>query len=83
MNIKKRLNQLFKLNCYKNEHIKQAPFVVLKNIFNPAVLVEVAFISNEDIEHNIIHSNLTKQFANSIYLGIRDYLEVDKKGEMQ
>lgn len=71
-------NELNSLQNTLNRGIKQAPFKVLSGVACPAVLVEVAFLTNPREEKKL----LTKEFQNDVAMGIfrglrvflRDYL---------
>lgn len=71
--IQRELNTL--LNT-ANRGIKQAPFKVLTGVACPAVLVEVAFISNEDEERKLLTEEFQTKVAEAIYRGIQDFLRV-------
>lgn len=51
--------------------VKEAGFYVLKNTDMPSVLVELAFISNEDDEKLLINNK--RDFAAAIARGVTDY----------
>jgi N-acetylmuramoyl-L-alanine amidase len=69
--IQQELNSL--LNT-ANRGIKQAPFKVLTGVACPAVLVEVAFISNEHEERKLLTEEFQIRVAEAIYRGIQDFL---------
>ncbi|MBS3818195.1 N-acetylmuramoyl-L-alanine amidase [bacterium] len=69
--IQKELNALLGTS---HRGIKQAPFKVLKGVACPAVLVEVAFISNPEEEKKLIKERFQKKVAESIYKGLVSYL---------
>jgi len=71
--IQQELNTL--LNT-ANRGIKQAPFKVLTGVACPAVLVEVAFISNEEEERKLLTEEFQTKVAEAIYRGIQDFLRV-------
>ncbi len=58
----------------KNRGIKQAPFKVLTGVACPAVLVEVAFISNPDEEKRLVNDEFQWNVARAVYRGIVDFL---------
>lgn len=58
----------------KNRGIKQAPFKVLTGVACPAVLVEVAFISNPEEEKKLVDDEFQMNVARAIYRGIVDFL---------
>ncbi len=57
-----------------NRGVKQAPFKVLTGVACPAVLVEVAFISNPEEEEKLRDENFQWSVAQAIYQGIINYL---------
>ena len=56
--------------------VKTGNFYVLRLTDCPAVLVEMAFISNEDDEMLLADENIRDQFAAAIARGITDYLSM-------
>jgi N-acetylmuramoyl-L-alanine amidase len=58
----------------KNRGIKQAPFKVLTGVACPAVLVEVAFISNPEEEKKLVDDAFQINVARAIYRGLVDFL---------
>jgi len=58
-----------------NRGIKQAPFKVLTGVACPAVLVEVAFISNPVEERNLQTHRFQTNVAQAIYRGLVNYLQ--------
>ncbi len=70
--IQARMNNLMHT---KNRGVKQAPFRVLMRSAMPAVLVEVAFISNPEDEKQLSTQDFCKKIANTIFKGIKDYIE--------
>ena len=71
--IQKELNRLLST---RNRGIKQAPFKVLTGVACPAVLVEVAFISNPDEERKLISGDFQESLAQAIYRGLMNYYEL-------
>lgn len=69
--IQKELNVLLGT---ANRGIKQAPFKVLTGVACPAVLVEVAFISNPEEERNLGTEEFLNSVAQAIYRGLVNYL---------
>jgi N-acetylmuramoyl-L-alanine amidase len=59
-----------------NRGIKQAPFKVLTGVACPAVLVEVAFISNPDEEKKLVTDEFQQKIAAAIYSGLVRYLKL-------
>jgi len=57
-----------------NRGIKQAPFKVLTGVACPAVLVEVAFISNPEEERKLLNEEFQTKVAMAIYRGLTDFL---------
>lgn len=59
-----------------NRGIKQAPFKVLTGVACPAVLVEVAFISNPEEEKKLVSDDFQQSVAEAILRGIAKYLQM-------
>jgi len=59
-----------------NRGIKQAPFKVLTGVACPAVLVEVAFISNPEEEKDLVQESFQGNVAEAIYRGLDRYLKI-------
>lgn len=59
-----------------NRGIKQAPFKVLTGVACPAVLVEVAFISNPEEEKDLVRESFQSNVAEAIYRGLVRYLKI-------
>ncbi|MGQ9471177.1 MAG: N-acetylmuramoyl-L-alanine amidase family protein [Candidatus Aminicenantales bacterium] len=57
-----------------NRGIKQAPFKVLTGVACPAVLVEVAFISNPEEEAQLKNESFQESVAQALYQGVLSYL---------
>lgn len=57
-----------------NRGIKQAPFKVLTGVACPAVLVEVAFISNPQEEQQLTTAEFQNNVARAIYRGLSNFL---------
>ena len=70
-NIQDELNSLLGT---KNRGIKQAPFKVLTGVACPAVLVEVAFISNPEEEKRLVDDAFQNRVAEAIYRGIANFI---------
>ncbi len=67
----------FELNALmntRNRGVKQAPFRVLMRTAMPAVLVEVAFLSNKDDEALLSEAMFTDRVASAIYNGLRKFI---------
>jgi len=54
--------------------VKNENFYVLRMTNCPAVLVEIAFITNEEDEKILVDQNMQDQFAGAIARGITDYI---------
>jgi N-acetylmuramoyl-L-alanine amidase len=70
--IQKELNLL---QGTANRGIKQAPFKVLTGVACPAVLVEVAFLSNPDEERRLGTEEFQQSVARAIYSGLANYIK--------
>jgi len=70
-NIQKELNSLLGTT---NRGIKQAPFKVLTGVACPAVLVEVAFLSNPVEERKLITEDFQNNVAMAVYRGLTNFL---------
>ena len=70
--IQQRLNEALGID---NRGIKQAPFRVLMGATMPAVLVEVAFISNPDEERRLRDTAFKDRLATTIYESVRQFGE--------
>ena len=57
-----------------NRGIKQAPFKVLTGVACPAVLVEVAFLSNPQEERKLLTDEYQQKVAEAIYNGLANFL---------
>jgi N-acetylmuramoyl-L-alanine amidase len=58
----------------KDRGVKQAPFKVLCGVAAPAVLVEVAFMSNPEEEQKLIDEGFQTSVAQAIYRGLVGYM---------
>jgi N-acetylmuramoyl-L-alanine amidase len=56
--------------------IKQAPFKVLTGVASPAVLVEVAFISNPEEERKLLDKEFQNNVVQAIYRGLLSFLKL-------
>jgi N-acetylmuramoyl-L-alanine amidase len=74
--IQKELNLLLRTS---NRGVKQAPFTVLAGVACPAVLVEVAFISNPREERSLKRQGFQVNVAQAIYRGLVNYIELYSK----
>ncbi|MGQ9617590.1 MAG: N-acetylmuramoyl-L-alanine amidase family protein [Candidatus Aminicenantia bacterium] len=68
--IQNEMNALLKT---RGRGVKQAPFKVLMGVASPAVLVEVAFITNPEEEKKMKTDSFQEKIAESIYIGILRY----------
>jgi N-acetylmuramoyl-L-alanine amidase len=59
-----------------NRGIKQARFKVLEGVACPAVLVEVAFISNPEEERELVRETFQDSVVQAIYRGIVTYVKL-------
>lgn len=69
------LERLGGVNRLHRDSVQQAGFVVLKSPDIPSILVETAFISNPQEEHNLRSSGHQQKLAEAIRDGIRAYFE--------
>lgn len=73
-------NQLVKNSKRVNRNVRQAGFLVLREVGMPSILIELGYISNKQEENYLKSSSGQTSLANSIYNGFRDYKkEHDKK----
>lgn len=66
----------------KNLGVKQAPFYVLIGAQMPAILIEIAFLSNEDDVQNLKSSAFIERLTQDISSGIRAYIS-DTSAQLQ
>ena len=71
-NIQRELNTLFGT---RNRGIKQAPFKVLTGVACPAILVEVAFLSNPNEERKLLMESFQTQIAQAMHRGLVSFLK--------
>jgi N-acetylmuramoyl-L-alanine amidase len=71
-NIQRELNSLLGT---RNRGIKQAPFKVLTGVACPAILVEIAFISNPEEERKLKTEEFQSNVARAIYRGVANFLK--------
>jgi N-acetylmuramoyl-L-alanine amidase len=69
-------NELNVLLSTTNRGIKQAPFKVLTGVACPAVLVEVAFISNPREEEKLTQEDFQDKVAEAIYRGLVRFMRL-------
>ncbi len=74
--------QLNRLAGIKERGVKQAPFIVLRGAAMPAVLVEVAFISNPKEEAKLKDPAFRARVADAITQGVRRYV-ADTQGAVR
>ncbi len=55
--------------------VKTAPFHVLRNTAMPAILAEVAYLTNSKDRKRLASSKFRQQVAESIFTGISEYIE--------
>ncbi len=77
-------------SSFKNLGVKQAPFYVLIGAEMPAILVEIAFITNKMDSKNLNSEKFLSSVADDIVLGVQSYihsttasLQTIKKGSIQ
>ncbi len=74
--VQQELNEL--LNT-RNRGVKQAPFKVLTGAACPAILVEVAFITNPEEEKQLQSEEFQARVAEAIYRGLSRFLQLYEK----
>jgi N-acetylmuramoyl-L-alanine amidase len=74
--VQMELNEL--LNT-RNRGVKQAPFKVLTGVACPAILVEVAFITNPEEEKLLQSEEFQTRVAEAIYRGLNRFLQLYEK----
>jgi N-acetylmuramoyl-L-alanine amidase len=62
-----------------NRGIKQAPFKVLTGVACPAVLIEVAFLSNPQEERKLLTDEYQNKVAEAIYKGMTNFLRENSR----
>ncbi|HEK86266.1 MAG: N-acetylmuramoyl-L-alanine amidase family protein [Candidatus Saccharicenans sp.] len=72
-------NELNELLNTKNRGVKQAPFKVLTGVACPAILVEVAFITNPEEEKMLQSDEFQTKVAEAIYQGLNKFLQLYEK----
>jgi len=72
--------ELNRLAGIKQRGVKQAPFIVLRGAAMPAVLVEVAFISNPKEEGKLKDPAFRAKAAEAIVQGVRRYYQGNNGG---
>ncbi|MFO8061481.1 MAG: N-acetylmuramoyl-L-alanine amidase [bacterium] len=69
------IQEEFESNCKYPRGLNQAGFYVLKGNYMPAVLVETAFISNNEEEKDLKKPDFRKKLAKNIYNGLRGFID--------
>ena len=72
-------NQLNQFLNTQNRGIKQAPFKVLTGVACPAILVEIAFITNPEEEKKLQSEDFQTQVAEAIYRGLSGCFDLYEK----
>lgn len=75
-------SELILYTAAKDRGVKQANFQVLRETAMPAILVELAFISNENEEHKLSNSSFQDSCALAISEGVDKYLVQRFKGRV-
>ncbi len=76
-------NRLVSNSKLTNRNVRQAGFLVLREVAMPSVLLELGYISNAEDERYMKSTQGQKSMANSIYLAFDDYKrEYDKKNNI-
>lgn len=76
-------NQLVNNSKRVNRNVRQAGFLVLREVAMPSVLIELGYISNRQEENYLKSESGQSSLAQSIYNGFRDYKrEHDKKSHV-
>src|SRR5690554_328365 len=73
-------NQLVSNSKRVNRNVRQAGFLVLREVAMPSILIELGYISNRQEEQYLKSASGQTSLASSIYNGFREYKrEYDKK----
>lgn len=76
-------NRLVNSSKRVNRNVRQAGFLVLREVAMPSILVELGYISNRNDEQYLKSAAGQKSMANSIYEGFKEYKrEYDKKSHV-
>ncbi len=76
-------NQLVSNSKRVNRNVRQAGFLVLREVAMPSILIELGYISNRQEENYLKSENGQTSLATSIYNGFREYKrEHDKKSHV-
>ena len=76
------LKRIGKVNNLHKKKVEKANFAVLKSIDVCSILVETAFLSNSEEEKQLNTDEYQDRLALAILLGIKDFLENTKPGEL-
>ncbi|NLY25262.1 MAG: N-acetylmuramoyl-L-alanine amidase [Bacteroidales bacterium] len=73
-------NQLVSNSRRVNRNVRQAGFLVLREVAMPSILIELGYISNRQEEKYLMSASGQTSLSNSIYNGFKEYKrEYDKK----
>lgn len=73
-------NRLVNNSKRVNRNVRQAGFLVLREVAMPSILIELGYISNPQEEKYLKSASGQSSMANSIYLGFKEFKhEYDKK----
>lgn len=76
-------NQLVKRSKRVNRSVRQAGFLVLREVAMPSILIELGYISNRQDEKYLKSASGQSSLASSIYEGFKEYKrEYDKKSHV-
>lgn len=76
-------NRLVNNSKRVNRNVRQAGFLVLREVAMPSVLVEMGYITNAEDERYMKSATGQNSIANSIYLAFKDYkYDFDKKNHL-
>lgn len=76
-------NRLVNNSKRVNRNVRQAGFLVLREVAMPSILVELGYISNATDERYMKTESGQKSLANSVYLAFKEYKrEYDKKSHV-
>lgn len=76
-------NQLITNSRRVNRNVRQAGFLVLREVAMPSILIELGYISNKQEENYLKSASGQSSLASSIYQGFKDYKrEYDKKSHV-
>lgn len=76
-------NQLITSSRRANRDVRQAGFLVLREVAMPSILIELGYISNKQEEKYLKSASGQSSLASSIYQGFKEYKrEYDKKSHV-